>query len=194
MADENTITAVETETAVETKTPDTAEADANSTEIARLKAELAKAKAATDKATKEAGDYKKALRAKQTAEEAKAEEDAERHAAMEKELNELRKEKAVATTSRKVFAFVQDEQTANSVAEFLYGAEDVEAALDAIQKAWNAREKALRVEYGRIPAPGAGGNDGSSITREQLDKMTYMERNEYATKHPDEYNKLMGRG
>ena len=34
-----------------------------STELARLKAEMAKQKAALDKATKEAGDYKKQLRA-----------------------------------------------------------------------------------------------------------------------------------
>ena len=59
MADEITTTA---ETA-ENENIEPAEAVENP-EIAKLKAELAKAKAATDKATKEAGDYKKQLRAK----------------------------------------------------------------------------------------------------------------------------------
>lgn len=140
-------------------------------EVTRLKAELAKAKAATDKATKEAGDYKKQLRAKQTAEEAKAEEEAESRAALEKEVADLRKEKAVANTSKKVFIFVQDEEIATAIAELLYGAEDADAAIDAIGKAWTAREKALRLEYGKIPAPGVGGGEGNSLTKSDILKI-----------------------
>jgi len=149
------------------QTPETTEAVDNA-EIARLKAELAKAKAATDKATKEAGDYKKALRAKQTAEEAKAEEEAESRAAIERELAELRKEKAVGAISHKVFAFTNDEKTSNDIAELLYGAADADAALDAIQKAWTAKEKALRLEYGKIPAPGVGGSEGTPLTKNEI--------------------------
>ena len=95
-------------------------------EIAKLKAELAKQKAALDKATKEAGDAKKALRAKQSAEEAAAEEAKEAAEARDKELAELRKKFAVAETSKKVMGFVGDEQTASAVAEYLYGAEDID--------------------------------------------------------------------
>ena len=163
------------------------------TEIARLKAELARAKAATDKATKEAGDFKKQLRARQTAEEAAAEAEKERQEALERELNELRKERAVANSSKRVFTFVQDEQIATGIAEALYGAEDIDAAIDAISKAWTARETALRLEFGKIPAPGVGSSDGPTITREQLNGFGYKERLEFANKHPDEYAKLMGR-
>ena len=122
--------------------------------------------------------------------ETKAKETAEAQA---KELAELRKRFAVAETSKKVMGFVGDEATANSVAEYLYGAEDVDAALTAISKAWTAKEKALRLEYGKIPAPGVGGSDGPSVTKEQLDTMTYTQRLEFATKNPEYYNKLMGR-
>ena len=162
-------------------------------EIARLKAELAKQKAAIDKATKEAGDAKKALRAKQSAEEAAAEAEKERQEALEKELAELRKERAVAVSSKRIFTFVQDEATATGIAEALYNGEDVDLAVDLFSKAWTAREKALKLEYGKVPAPGVGSADGPTISREQLNGMGYKERLEFATKHPDEYQKLMGR-
>ena len=162
-------------------------------EIARLKAELAKAKAATDKATKEAAEHKRALRARQTAEEAAAEAEKERQEAMEKELADLRKERDVGKISKRIMGFIQDEQTVASVAESLYGAADVDAAIDAISKAWTVREKALRQEYGRIPAPGAGNTDGPTITKDELDQMTLTQRVAFAHEHPDEYNKLMGR-
>lgn len=169
------------------------EAAPESAEIARLKAELAKARAATDKATKEAGDFRKQLRARQTAEEAAAEAEKERQEAIEKELAELRKERAVANSSKRVMTFVNDEQIATSIAEALYGAADIDLAIDTISKAWTAREKALRIEFGKVPAPGIGSSDGPSITQEQLSKMTFRERVEFSQKHPQEYNTLMGR-
>ncbi len=172
---------------------ETAETTGATDEVAKLRAELAKNKAALDKATKEAGDYKKQLRAKQSAEEAAEEAEKERREAVEKELAELRKERAVANISKKTFTFLQDEGLATAVAEALFGAEDPDAAVDAFAKAWIAKEKKLRLEFGKIPAPGAGGSEGPSITKEELDKLNYRQRIEFATKHPDEYERLMGR-
>lgn len=208
MAEMNTTTSTEATTETNTTAPademnikgtpegqDTADAQkvSENAEIARLKAELAKQKASLDKATKEAGDAKKALRAHQSAEEAAAEAEKERQEAIEKELQELRKERAVAVSSKKVFTFIQDENTANAIANALYGAEDIDAALDAFQKAWTAREKALKVEYGKLPAPGIGNSDGPTISRSQLDSMGYKDRIAFKQKHPEEYEKLMGR-
>lgn len=164
-----------------------------SAEIARLKAELAKQKTALDKATKEAAENKRALRAKQTAEEAAAEEAKTLQQSMMEELEQLRKEKAVATATAKIVSFVGDNDASARVAEYLYGAEDVEAALAEFQKAWTAKEKALRLEYGKIPAPGAGSSNGATITKDQLNAMSYLERNKFATEHPEEYSKLTGR-
>jgi hypothetical protein len=165
----------------------------DSTELAKLKAELAKQKAALDKATKEAGDAKKALRAKQSAEEIAAEEKRIADEERDKELNELRKRFAVAESSKKIMTFVGDESVSSSVAEALYGAEDVDAAIDAFNKAWMAKEKKLRIEFGRLPAPGAGSSEGNTTTKDQLDNMTYTERIKFANEHPDEYERLMGR-
>ena len=162
-------------------------------EIARLKAELAKARTATDKATKEASDYKKQLRSKMSADEAAAEEKRLADEATKNELETLRKKVAMTETSRKVMALGGDEAASLKIAEYLYGAEDTDGALAEIQKIWAAREKALRLEFSKIPAPSAGNSDGPTVTREQLRKMEYEERLDFATKHPDEYNKLMGR-
>ena len=90
-------------------------------------------------------------------------------------------------------AFLGDEAVATEVAEYLYGAEDVDAALAAIQKAWNAKEKGLRLEYGKIPAPGTGNSEGSGVTKEELDAMSYKQRVTFANMYPNEYNRLMGR-
>lgn len=142
-----------------------------SAEIARLKADLAKQKAALDKATKEAGDYKKQLRSKQTADEAAAAEAKDLQEAMQKELEQLRKEKKVAADTAKLIPIVGDNTVAGQIAEFLYGAEDADAAMDLLSKAWTAKEKALRLEFGKIPAPGSGNSEGAQLTKEEIMKV-----------------------
>ena len=162
-------------------------------ELAKIRAEMAKLKAANDKLSKENSEKTKALRAKQSAEEVAAEEAKAQQEALMQELETLRREKAVAATTAKILPMVGDGEISGQIAEYLYGAEDVDAALTALQKAWTAKEKALRLEYGKIPAPGAGGTDGPTITKAQLDAMNYSERVKFANEHADEYNKLMGR-
>lgn len=182
----------ETETQGQNDTHDDTD-PALSAEIARLKAELAKAKAATDKATKEAGDYRKQLKSKMTADEAAAEEKRAQEEALNSELNELRKRFAVAETTKKVMALGGDETVSTKIAEYLYGAEDTESALTEIQKLWTAKEKAIRLEFSKIPAPSAGSSDGPTVTKQQFEAMGYLQRVEFAQKNPEEYNKLMGR-
>ena len=194
MAELDTNVAQEVEVEAENKEQETvSETVTETAELAKLRAEMAKQKAALDKATKEAGDYKKQLRAKQSAEEIAAEEAKVQQEALMQELETLRKEKAVAATTAKITPMVGDSEVAGQIAEYLYGAEDVDAALTAIQKAWTAKEKALRQEFGKIPAPGAGASDGPTITREQLDGMKFPERVKFMNEHRDEYEKLMGR-
>ena len=194
MAELDTNVTAEVETEAENKEQETvSETVTETAELAKLRAEMAKQKAALDKATKEAGDYKKQLRAKQSAEEIAAEEAKVQQEALMQELETLRKEKAVAATTAKIAPLIGDSEAAGQIAEYLYGAEDVDAALTAIQKAWTAKEKALRLEFGKIPAPGAGASDGPTITREQLDGMKFPERVKFMNEHRDEYEKLMGR-
>ena len=194
MAELDTNVVQETEQVVENKEQETvSETVTETAELAKLRAEMAKQKAALDKATKEAGDYKKQLRAKQSAEEIAAEEAKVQQEALMQELETLRKEKAVAAMTAKITPLIGDSEVAGQIAEYLYGAEDADAAIAAMQKAWTAKEKALRQEFGKIPAQGAGASDGPTITREQLDGMKFPERVKFMNEHRDEYEKLMGR-
>jgi len=158
-------------------------------EIKRLKTQLEKQKLAMDKAAKEAAEYKRQLRSKKSMEEQEADAAKERQQAMEEELSQLRRESAVGNISKRIMGFIEDEQCADMVAGGLYGAEDVDTAIDAIQKAWSAKEKRLRLEYSKLPAPAAG--DGApSVTKDELKKMNYRERVEFAHKFPDAYKNL----
>lgn len=140
--------------------------DAANEEVAKLRAELAKQKEAINKATREAADYKRALRAKQSAEEIAAEEKKAEDEATRKEIDELRREVARARTIKTVMGKLgTDEEVSGKIAEYLFGAEDADAALTELQRAWAAREKAIRLEFGKIPAPGAGGT-GNEDTAE----------------------------
>lgn len=131
-------------------------------EIARLNAEMAKFKAAMDKAASEAAAAKKALKAKMTSEEIAAKEKEEADEKAAKELEELRREVAKGKTVKTVMGKLGlSEEAAGSLADCLFGAADIENALLEIQKAWQAKEKALRLEYGKVTGPGAGGDSNS---------------------------------
>lgn len=130
-------------------------------EIAKMRAELAKMKTALDNATKEAGTYRKQLRAKQSEEEIAAEEKKAAEEAVQQKIAELEKEVARTHTIKSVMGRLKtDEEISGKIADYMYGAEDAEAALTEIQRAWDAREKALRLEFGKIPPPGVGGTNG----------------------------------
>lgn len=132
-----------------------------SKQLEQLKADMAKQKAALDAATKEAAEYKRSLRAKQTQEEIDAANKKEAEEKAAKELEELRREVARAKSTKSVMSKLGlEEEPAGKIAECLSGCEDIDNALLLIQKAWEAKEKALKLEYGKIPGPGAGGNGG----------------------------------
>lgn len=136
--------------------------EALTAKIARLEAEAAKQKAALDKATHEASESRKALKAKMTAEEIAAKEKEEADEAQKNRIIELEKQVAKTGTVKSVMGKLGlDEDTAGSLADCLFGAADIENALLNIQKAWQAKEAALRKEYGKIPGPGAGADSNS---------------------------------
>ncbi len=129
-------------------------------QIEQMKADMAKQKEALDKATSEAGKYRKELQAKKTQEEldADAKKEAEEKAAAR--LAELEKTVAMTQASKAVMSNLGvDEATAEKIAESLIGCENVDNALLLIKQAWTAKEKALKLEYGKIPSPGAGGGN-----------------------------------
>ena len=155
------------------------DAKALAAQIEQLKADMAKQKAALDAATSEAGKYRKELRAKQTQEEIDAANKKEAEEKAAKELEDLRKEVARAKSTKSVMSKLSvDEEAAGKIAECLSGCEDVDNALLLIQKAWEAKEKALRLEFGKIPGPGAGGsNEEDAEEKAAIERAKQLGRN-----------------
>lgn len=164
MAEETLTDTIDTNVNNETVPGEAKEQTDSNEELLKVKADYARLKAALDRATKEAGDAKKSLRAKQSAEEIAAEEQKARDEATQKELEELRREVAYSKTVKAIMGKLgTDEDMSGRLAESLYGAENIEAALTELQKCWAAKEKALRLEFGRIPAPGIGSANGEDV-------------------------------
>lgn len=136
--------------------------DSRDAEIARLKAEMAKQKNALDNATKEAGNLRKELRSKMTQEQLDAENKKEAEEAQKNRILELEKQVAKSSTVKGIMGKLgMDEESAGTLADALYGADDVDNVLLLIQKAWQARESALRKEFGKVTGPGAGADSNS---------------------------------
>lgn len=145
-------------------------------ELARVKAKAAKDKAAFDKTASELASLKKNIRKNQTEDELKAEEERERQAQIVEELNTLRKQAALAVISKKAFAFTQSEETANEIAEYLYGASDPEGALDAVMREWTRQRKELEVKYKNYGAPASGAQQQISPEEQLRAKNIQMAR------------------
>lgn len=129
-------------------------------QIEQMKADMAKQKEALDRATSEAGKYRKELQSKMTQEQIDAENKKEAEEKAARELEDLRKEVARAKSTKSVMAKLSvDEDVAGKIAESMIGCENIDNALLLIQQAWTAREKALKIEFGKIPGPGAGGSN-----------------------------------
>ena len=103
--------------------------------------EIQRLKEAVSRANSEAADYKKQLRAKQTDDEAKAAEDARAREAMEKELESLRKDKAVSTYQAKFLGLGYDAETAATAAAALQSG-NIDALFEAQATFIEAAKKA----------------------------------------------------
>lgn len=136
------------------------------TQLEQTKTELARMKAAFDRAAHESSERKKeldeaqkTLKAKMTAEEIAAQEKKEADEKRDREFAELQKKVAKAEGTKNVMAKLGvDEDAAGKIAESMIGCDNPDNALLLIQQAWTAKEKALRIEFGKIPGPGAGGS------------------------------------
>ena len=139
-------------------------------QIEQMKKDMADQKKALDEATKQAAERKRELRAKQTQEEIDAANKKEAEEKREQEFQELQKKVARAEGTKSVMSKLSvDEETAGQIAECLMGSEDANNALLLIQKAWETREKALKIEYGKIPGPGAGGSNEDKETQAAIE-------------------------
>lgn len=178
----------------ETTTPDTPKVEDLMSELAQLKADMARNKNALDKALKEKGEITKKLREKQTAEEAEAEERALAEA--ERAEREAEKDKIIAQFEAKAM-----------FAEMGLSGKDLDDAIQAkvdgdektvysiiVKYFENKFETALKTEksewLGNRPQVNVGVGENTTLTKEQFNAMSYKEKAELYNKDIDLYNKL----
>lgn len=163
-------------------------------QISQLKADSLKNKSALDKALKEKGEITKRLREKQTAEEAEAE--AQAQALAERTEREAEKDKIIARyeAEKRFLSMGMKEDILESAVEAkLNGDED--ALFDIINKFYenkaNANIKAKENEWlGNRPPVNVGVGNGSTLTKEQFNKMGYKARVELAANNPELYRQF----
>ena len=185
---------VESETKETKDTPDTPKVEDLMSELAQLKADMARNKNALDKALREKGEITKKLREKQTAEEAEAEERAMAEA--ERSEREAEKDRIIATYEAKAM-----------FAEMGLSGKDLEAAIQAkidgdektvysviVKYFENKFETALKTEksewLGSRPQVNVGVGENTTLTKEQFDNMSYTEKVELYNKDIETYKRL----
>ena len=166
-------------------TPDTSELEAR---IKALETENGKLRQANTNASAEASKYKKQLQEKQTEEERKAAEEAERNAARDKELEELRAKMNVADYTAALVApdIGMDKETAKAVAEAL-NAGEITKVFEGIRKFVTAHDQAIRENALANNPTLPGGDSPKRMTQEQFDNMSYIEEVTFKREHPAEY-------
>ena len=143
-----------------------------------------------DKTASDLAAAKKALREKQTDEEAKAQKEAEERAALLARVQELEKEKTITGYTNSFLSLGYDEKTAKATAEAL-ATGDMDLVFINQKKHAEAREKLLRAELLKETPPPAGGKTITK-TREDILKMTLAEQVKFATEHPEQYKEIYG--
>ena len=154
----------------------------NSAEIDRLKNALSKSNS-------EAAEYKKQLREKMSAEEAKAKEDAEKYEEVVKERDALRREKNILNHKSQYLALGYDEALANETAEAMVNGE-LDKVFAAQKKHLDSVEKKIREDVLKDTPKPEGGGGSPTMTKEKFSKMSTAEQYKFSVEHPEEYKSL----
>ena len=156
-----------------------------------------KLKEALNKATAEASEFKKKLKAKEeelnaklTDDEKKERERQEKEAEREALLENLLKEKAIAEHKANFLKVGYDEDTATKSATALADG-DFNSVFDNLGKFISERDKQAKVK-GMDGAKRPLGGGTPEITKEQFDKMSLAERNKLYTENKELYESLKG--
>ena len=154
-------------------------------------AEIDRLKAALTKSNSEAADYKKQLREKMTAEEAKAKEDADKWEELQSKYDALLKESNITKNKARLLALGYEESLATEVAEAMADG-DTDKVFAGQQKHLDSVTKKIREDALKGTPKPTGGSGKNKITIEQLRGMTTQERYEFSQSNPDEYKELYG--
>lgn len=147
-------------------------------------------KATFDKKASEAADLNKKLRERMTEDERSKQEQAESLAAMQQELETLRKEKTVAKYTADYVKLGFDEKLAEETAKALADGDMVKVFANQ-SKANEALVKKTIADKLKDTPRGVGGQaGGGGMTLEKLRKLSDVEYDRFVTEHPEEYKAL----
>ena len=163
-------------------------------QIKALESERDKLKQSVTSASADASKWKKQYQEKLSAEEQAQIKQDEANAALQKELEDLRKERNIAKISGALVAndIGMDSDTAAAVAEAM-NAGETDKVLDGIRQFIKSHDKALRENAIRNNQTLQSGNGNVTVTKAEFDKMGYREMVELKQTNPDLYNEFMKR-
>jgi hypothetical protein len=190
MANETTNNVTETKetTVVESPATETKPtADELMAQVAQLTLERDKFKSANDKLSKSEAEMKRQLRAKLTAEEQQAAEQAEAQRVKDEQLEQL-----IAENNRMkafgAYKSVQDEKMVESLIDAVSDA-DHNAIANILEKYASAKVKEAQAEWQKSrPRVNMGGE--GSITKEQFNAMSMAEKSKLYRENKAEYDRL----
>lgn len=153
---------------------------------------LGKYKDATDKATKEAAEYKKQLKALQDQQKSGNSKADDTIAELQKQVAELTRQNTIASYTAQFTALGYDAELAQATA--IATADGDVATVFANQRTFlEAHDKQTKAEIlKQTPKPGQGGTgkQAPAMTLEKFRKLSMQERMAFANEFPDEYQKL----
>ena len=148
-------------------------------------------KDALDRATSEAAEWKRKHNALLSDEDKRKQEDADARAAMEKELNDLRKEKTVSEYKAQYLAQGYSDKLAAETAQALADGDTAKVFANQ-QKFLEEYAKTVKADaLKKTPRPPAGAG-GNGLTVDEFRKLSPRERYEFAQKNPEEYKAMYG--
>ena len=163
-------------------------------QIKALESENGKLKQSVTSASADASKWKKQYQEKLSAEEQAQIKQDEATAAMQKELEDLRRERNIAQISGALVAndIGMDAETANAVAAAM-NAGETDKVLDGIRQFINTHDKALRESAIRNNPTLPGGKTEVTVTKADFEKMGYREMVAFKQQNPELYNEYMKR-
>lgn len=157
-------------------------------------ADLDKYKDATNKATSEAAEYKKQLKALQDQQKTGNSKADETIARLQEQVNELTRQNTISSYTAQFVALGYDAELAKATA-IATADGDVATVFENQQKFLEQHDKDVKANIlKQTPKPGQGGTgkQAPAMTLEKFRKLSQAERMKFAAEFPEEYAKLYG--
>ena len=148
-------------------------------------------KSSFDRASKEAADWKKKHNQLLSDDERQKQEKDEELSKMQKELEELRREKYLSNHEAKALALGMDEKTAKTVSEAIVDGK-FETMFDTFAKFLKTHDHEIEVNLLKDTPRAPGGEGENAMTKDDLKKMSASDRYKFSVEHPDEYKEIYG--